>query len=88
MPFLNAFHNIHRIFAEKSMEKIFCLKSTELSTVIVVTFLKMYRYRYRRYFFSEVSVPISSLLLKYRVPTSGRQSVAKVTIHNSAMTSL
>ena len=30
----------------------------------------MYRYRYRRYFFSKVSVPISLLLLKYRVPSS------------------
>jgi len=70
MPFLNVFHNIHGIFAEKSIEKkIFRLKSTELST----------EYRYRRYFlknvplsvpsllFSKVSVPISLLLLKYRV---------------------
>ena len=40
------------------------------SNDIVVTFLKMYRYRYRRYFFSKVLVPISSLLLKYRVPSS------------------
>ena len=30
----------------------------------------MYRYRYRRYFSSKVSVPISSLLLNYRVPSS------------------
>ena len=30
----------------------------------------MYRYGYRRYFFGKVSVPISSLLLKYRVPSS------------------
>ena len=41
------------------------------SNDIVVTFSKMYRYRYRRYFFGEVSVPITSLLLKYRVPSSG-----------------
>ena len=40
------------------------------SNDIVVIFLKMYRYRYRQYFFSKVSVPISSLLLKYRVPSS------------------
>ena len=33
----------------------------------------MYRHRYRRYFFSKVLIPISSLLLKYRVPSSGRK---------------
>jgi len=53
---------------KKFLFRFFASKIT--STVIVVTFLKMYRYRYRRYFFSKVSVPISSLLLKYRVPTS------------------
>jgi len=41
MPFLNVFYNIHDIFAEISIEKIFRLKSTEQST----------EYRYRRYFF-------------------------------------
>ena len=54
------------------MKKIFDEKYRKSvpSTVIVVTFLKLYRYRYRRYFFGKVSVPISLVLLKYRVPTS------------------
>jgi len=78
MPFLNVFYHIHEIFAEKSISrKIFCWKSTELSTEVDT------EYCYRRYFFktvplsvpsllffSKVLVPISSLLLQYRVPTS------------------
>jgi len=48
-------------FLPKNLSRIFFrLKSTELST----------EYRYRRYFFSKVSVPILSLLINYRVPTS------------------
>jgi len=67
MQFLNLFYNIYGIFAEISMEKKvpyrYCryfLKNVPLS----VTSL---------YFKSKVSVPISSLLLKYRVPTSANR---------------
>jgi len=83
MPFLNVFHNIRGIFAEKLyQEKIFRLKSTEY--YYLVTFLKMYRFRYRCYFFSKVSVPISSLLLKYRVPTSDlRKLIIKINNSNN-----
>ena len=49
------------------------MKSTENRyrvTIPSLLFLKMYRCRYRRYFFGKVSVPTSPLLLKYRVPSS------------------
>jgi len=48
MPFLNVFYHIYEIFAEKSVEKNFCWKSTE--------------YRYRRYFFKTVPLSVLSLL--------------------------
>jgi len=61
MPLLNVFHNIHGIFAKKSIEKNFSfekyrvplssllsLKCTVIGTV--VTFLAKYQYQYCRYF--------------------------------------
>jgi len=58
--------------------KFFRLKSTELSTEYRYRryfFLKCTNYRYHRYFFSKVLVPISSLFLKYGVPTSAKMSL-------------
>jgi len=73
MPFLNSFYNIHKIFAEKSIEKTFRLKSTNklnTSNIIIDTFLKMYHYRYRCYFFSKVSVPNTDIVITFKVSSA------------------
>ena len=50
------------------------------STDIVGTFFKKYLISYRRYFFGKVFVPLSSVLQKYRVPTSGAEFVEHLLI--------
>jgi len=57
------------IFAKNLIEKNFLLKSIEISTVIVVTFLKIYRYRYRLYFLAKQQYRYRRYFM-YRVFTS------------------
>jgi len=67
MYFITSMKFLPKIYRENFFvcpEKKYRAKLRLTSTVIVVTFLKLYRYRYRCYFFSKVSVPISSLLLR------------------------